>query len=216
MLACVFWNHVNNFYTNILYTVYIYNHTSRVGRWRKIFFLRCLYSKLLFLHRAQWPGLQCPLLYLSEFGVWFADKHTAIPDTQRLQPCTCSSVCLHMWHTDNLLPAFCFSFFPSLYSLSERFPPELPVSHNAPWILSGCTRGKKVLGRKASLVQFTPFPLFSSPLSASLTLLYQQQYVEVSHCFALFTCKCSLMVQIHPLLCKINIGIQTLQVFTKV
>lgn len=30
MLACVFWNHVNNFYTNILYTVYIYNHTHPV------------------------------------------------------------------------------------------------------------------------------------------------------------------------------------------
>lgn len=123
MLACVFWDRVNNFYTNILHTVYIYNHTSHVGRWRKIFFLQCLYSKLLFLHSAHWPALQSRVLYLSEFGVRLAYKHTALPDTQWLLPCTRLSACLHMCHTANRLPACCFSFSPFLWCLSERFPP---------------------------------------------------------------------------------------------
>lgn len=201
MLACVFWNHVNNLYTNTLYTVYIYNHTSHVGWWRKIFFLQCLYSKLLFLHRAQWPGPQRSSA-TSEFGVRCVDKHTALPDT-RLPPYTrsLSSVCLHMWRTANLLTAFCFSFSPSLYCLSERFPPELPVSHNAPWPLSGCARGKKVLGCKGSLVRFTlqspyifqpplcfPDLVVSAPIRWSSTfspvvyMLTKLNFLKIAHC----------------------------------
>lgn len=183
MLACVFSNHVNNFYTNILCTVYIYNHTSHVGWWWKIFFLQCLYSKLLFLHRAQWPGLQCPVSL--GCGVPINTPHYLIGDYRRVH--ARSSVCLHMWHTANLLPAFCFSFSPSLCCLSERCPPslpKLPVSHNAPWPLSGCARGKKVLGCKVSLVHFTQqSPLFSSLPCASLTLLYQRPWGASSSSF---------------------------------
>lgn len=131
MLACVFSNHVNKFYTNIFYTVYIYNRPSHVGRWRKIFFLQCLYSKLLFLQSTvtRTAVSSSPRVPLS-LGCG-AYKHTARPDTRPLQPCTRSSVCLRMWHTANLLPAFCFSFSPSLYCLSERFPPRFlfPTMH---------------------------------------------------------------------------------------
>lgn len=120
MSGCVFWNHVNNFYTNILHAVYIYNHTSHVGRWRKIFSLQCLYSKLLFLRVAGDQNCSGQFSISASFGVWCLYKHPAVPDTQRLPPCTRSSLCLHMWHTANLLPAFCFF---SVFTVYQRDSP---------------------------------------------------------------------------------------------
>lgn len=171
MLACVFWNHVNNLYTNTLYTVYIYNHTSHVGWWQKIFFLQCLYSKLLFLHRAQWPGPQWPVSL--GCGVPINTPHYLIHDylpyTRSL-----SSVCLHMWRTANLLPAFCFSFSPSLYCLSERFPPSFlfPTMHHG--LYQGAQEVKRCSDVKAhSSNSVCNLLIFYSLLCASLTLLYQ-------------------------------------------
>lgn len=201
MSGCVFWNHVNNFYTNILYAVYIYNHTSHVGRWRKIFSLQCLYSKLLFLRVAGDQNCSGQFSISASFGVWCLYKHPAVPDTQRLPPCTrSSSLCLHMWHTANLLPAFCFF---SVFTVYQR---DSPPSFLFPTMHRGLYQAAKEVKRCSDAKPRLYNSICNLPC-ASLTLFYRQSWGEVTQLFCvLFTCKRSSMIEIHLLFRKINVG----------
>lgn len=77
-------------------------------------------------------------------------KHSGIPDRERLWLCVCSCVSL-------LICSLSFVVFHCY----QRDSSSLPVSHNALLSLSGCTRGREMLGKWNPSIPSTPI----SPLS---------------------------------------------------
>lgn len=97
----------------------------------------------------------------------------------RLCVCTCDTL---------LICCLPFVFFLSLLFIRE-IPPELPVSHNAPWPLSGRARGKEVLGCEATLVQFNlQSPLCFPDLVSSAILRWS---------YATFLCVVNMQTQLY-------------------
>lgn len=82
--------------------------------------------------------------------------------------CARSSLCLHMWRSSDPLLVFCFFF---LSALIREIPRSFlfPTIHHG--LLSGCTRGKEVLGCEAPVIPFNPL---SSLFSPSLLLSWPQ------------------------------------------